>query len=252
MRRSLVAGLLVAAVLALALWRWKSFSERNAHAERVAAIKSVVAAGDVGWVEAFQASQRMPLTEHDARWQPLFGRLLVEPDVGAIGDPEGGWERDGGDDYSFRFPDAPLSDAEIFLDGWWDGRGSIGAQIAVQREAPHRLYEATLWRGKLALIYFEGPTPDRFEVLAESPEPVVPRGYYRLAFCVMRENAKWSLRATLLDPSNNHAVLARASASDGRLGPGGYGIGVLGGGGPRSSHVTGIAVRGVSHSRPCT
>ena len=204
-------------------------------------------------METFDSDRLRPLSEHDPRWQPLFGRVLVHPALeAAVGDPERGWLQDGGDDYAFRVEDIPLGSVEIVADGWWDGHGSFGALGAVQNTPPHRLYEAALWRGRLALIYFAGPGPADFELLAESRGSAVRRGFYRLVFCLDRRDAGWDLRAALQDPRRAYASVARAAALDDHLGPGGQGIGMLGGGGDRGPHITSIAVRDVTKTRPCS
>jgi hypothetical protein len=244
-RRVAVAGVALVLVATTALARWKFGRDAQLRAQQADAIRAVVdTTREAGWVETFDAARSQSLSGYDSRWRPIFGRLLVDRQLGAaIGDPEGGWERDGGDDYSFRSDTAALSSVEIVVDGWWDGQGSIGAEGAVQSQPPHQLYEATLWRGRLALIYFAGPTPDRFEILAESREPAVEKGFYRLTLAMERGPDGWHLRARLLDPAHQYRVLGEATASDTRLPPGAQGIGILGGGGRRSSYITGIAVR---------
>jgi hypothetical protein len=252
MRRSLpLAAAALAAAIGFVLLRWKSSRDESVRAALSAAIRNVVdPTREKGWVETFDLPRSQPLSEYDPRWVPLFGRLLVDARLGAvIGDPEGGWERDGGDDYAFRTTDLPVGNVEVVVDGWWDGKGSLGIQGAVQPEPPHRLYEATLWRGRLTLIYFVGPGPDQFEILAESPEPPVRKGHYRIVLRMERESDSWALRARLLDPTRLYAVIAQAVASDSRLPDGGYGIGLLGGGGPKSSHITGIAIRQLGNNR---
>src|SRR5688500_5713784 len=102
---ALSAALIVAA--AVADIRWKSEKDARARAAWSDAIRTVVdTTREPGWVETFDAARAQPLAEYDARWRPLFGRLLVDSRLAAvIGDPEGGWQRDGGDDYAFRAAD---------------------------------------------------------------------------------------------------------------------------------------------------
>ena len=242
---AVLGGLVVAALL----WRRQAAREVRTRAERVAAILAVIdTSKGPGWVETFQSPQTRSLSDHDRRWRPIFGQLLVDPRRGAMGDPEGGWERDGGDDYAFRAVDVPGGSVEIVVDGWWDGDGSIGVQGAVQASPPHQLYEAALWRGRLALIYFSGPAPDQFETLAESSEWPVGAGYYRIAFRMEKSGSRWLLRARLLNPAAGYAILAEATASDDRLPGGGQGIGILGGG--ASSFISGIAVKALQDATP--
>ena len=247
MNRSLVAGglLLASALLAGAVLRWHAGNDAEARRRWKAAIRATFdPARDSGWIETFETDRTVPLGEHDPRWRPLFGRLLVDRRLAAaVGDPEGGWERDGGDDYAFRVAQVPAGSVEITVDGWWDGMGSFGAQGAVQPDPPHRLYEAAVWRGRLSLIHFIGPGPDKYEVLAESPPLGIGAGFYRLTFCMDRSVVGWQLRALLGDPSRENAIIAHVAARDGRLGAGGQGIGLLGGGGGRHSYITGISVR---------
>lgn len=234
-------GLAAAGVMSGAAVVWRVSHERAA-GERVAAFRSVLdttAAG--GWMQAFDETEAAFLTERDPRWQRLFGALRFDPRRRAlVGDPAGGWDVDRGDDYAFRL-DRPMGPAELVIDGWWDGEGAIGVQGAVQADAPHRLYEATLWRGRLGIIYFEGPEPSDFEYLAESDNEPVRKGSYRLVFRMEREESDWRLTATLQDPRDGHRTIAEVTARDARLGPGGQGVGILGGG--ASSYITGIAVR---------
>lgn len=250
MNRNLSAvGLVVMAALALAVnLRWRTSRDAKGRAARAAAILRVVdTTSEGGWVETFTTPQSQPLAGYDPRWRPIFGRIIVDKRLGAaIGDPEGGWQRDGGDDYAFRATDAPTGSVQIVMDGWWDGVGSIGTQGAVQADPPHRLYEATLWRGKLTLVYFVGPRPDQFEILTESPPLPVKKGFYRLVLCMDRSAEGWKLSASLRDPARDYTVVGHVSATDSRLGLGGQGIGILGGGGTRSSYITGIAVRGTT------
>lgn len=205
------------------------------------AIRAVVVEGrDRGWVEAFDARRRQPLAAHDPRWKPIFGQLLIQPRQGAIGDPDGGWQRDGGDDYAFR--DSVLEgNVEIVVDGWWDGQGSIGALAMVQSAPPHRLYEAALFRGRLTLFYFIGPAPDQYVILGASPEPPVGSGHYRIVLRLQRTADQWRIAGRLLDPARQYAPVAEVIATDGRLTSGGPGIGILGG----TSFITGMAVREV-------
>jgi hypothetical protein len=245
--------LVLAGIAAFALQR-RSASDAEARRRWKEAIRTAFdPARDSGWVETFETTRSMPLGEYDPRWRPLFGRLLVDRGLAAaIGDPEGGWERDGGDDYAFRESDAPTGSIEMTVDGWWDGQGSIGAQVAVQRTPPHRLYEAALWRGRLALIHFIGPTPDRFEVIGQSADTAaLGAGFYRLVICAERTDSAWHLNAVLRDPAANYRILRRTSAVDARLPQGVQGIGLLGGGGRRGSYVTGIVVRSLQEMAGC-
>ena len=246
-------------VLAAVILAAVAIQRRDARRARLAArwdaaIHAVMSSPrDSGWVETFASTRSMPLSRYDGRWRDLFGRMLVERGTSAaIGDPEGGWQHDGGDDYAFRASDTPTGNVEITMDGWWDGIGSLGVQGAVQLQPPHRLYEAALWRGTLALVYFIGPTPDRYEVLAEAPGRTLTQGYYRLEFCLVQGESGWRLRARLRDALRDYAVVRELSATDNRLPGGVQGIGVLGGGGRRSSHITGMAVRYLAHTRPCS
>ncbi|HYC51576.1 MAG TPA: hypothetical protein VEB19_10755 [Gemmatimonadaceae bacterium] len=249
MHRSLTIGGVLLAVTALAAFAFLRHREARDQAARHhwnAAIRATFdPSRDLGWIETFETTRTMPLAEYDPRWQPLFGRLLVDRRLSAvIGDPEGGWQLDGGDDYAFRALDVPVGSVEMTVDGWWDGHGSIGAQIAVQRTPPHQLYEAALWRGRIALIHFIGPTPDRYEVLAESVDSTpLAAGFYRLQVCAELNASVWRLRAVLRDPLSGYRIIRQVSASDGRLPEGFQGIGLLGSGGPRASYVTGIVVR---------
>ena len=247
MSRVVVAIAVAAAIIAALLYQRARLSRVQAdRAGRSAAIRSVFDTTQArGWIETFESATTRPLVDYDPRWRRLFGNVLVDP-RGAIGDPEGGWERDGGDDYAWRATDTPTGSVEITLDGWWDGQGSIGVQAAVQPEPPHRLYEAALWRGRLALIYFTGPQPDSFEVLAESEPLPVRAGHYRLVLRADLDSAGWRLDARLLETARGLAQIARISASDQRLGPGTQGLGILGGGG--SSYLTGMAVRDLQSS----
>ena len=241
-----VAGLLALGGLAAALlWiRSQRLQLERARTHATAAIRAVIdTTRDDGWVETFEGDRAMPLSELDRRWRPLFGQVLTDPRRGAVGDPQGGWQRDGGDDYVFRVTDTPTGDVVIVADGWWDGIGSLGVQGMVQAEPPHRLYEAAIWRGKLALVYFIGPGPDQYEILAESADLKLGSGNYRLVLCIRRAEAAWQLKASVREPGADFRVLATVSASDGRLGKGGQGIGMLGGGGPQSSFFRGLAVR---------
>lgn len=245
-RRNALAALLIVAVVALAVALTnvaRQERDRRESAARAAAIRGVIdTSGGGGWLLTFDGQRSRPLAELDSRWRPIFGRLLVDGSLGAVvGDPDGGWQRDGGDDYAFRPGDSTMTDERIVLDGWWDGQGSIGAQGAVQAAPPHRLYEATLWRGKLAIIYFSGPRPDQYEVLAESSQGVSGPGRYRIFFCMSRRQQAWLLHAVLQD-ANGSRRIAEVSARDSRLPPGGQGIGILGPGGRRGSRITGIAV----------
>jgi hypothetical protein len=245
------AGVVAGGALALG---WRAVSAERQAERWDAAIQSAFDTSRApGWVETFRSSRPVPLSEYDARWQPLFGRLVVDPRLSAaVGDAEGGWQRDGGDDYAFRLRDTPRGSVEITVDGWWDGIGSIGVQGAVQDSAPHQLYEAALWRGTLSLVHFIGPAPDRFEVLAEAPGDTLGAGHYRIQFCLDRRDAEWAMVARLLDPDAGYAVIREVRARDGRLGEGGQGIGLLGGGGRRASYVTGMAVRDLAHPHPCS
>lgn len=245
-RKSALAALLLVAAMALAIALTNVARQDRDQREttaRAAAIRGVVdTTGGGGWLLTFDGQRSRPLAELDPRWRPIFGRLLVDGSLGAVvGDPDGGWQRDGGDDYAFRPADSTMSDAHIVVDGWWDGRGSIGAQGAVQAAPPHRLYEATLWRGKLAIIYFSGPRPDQYEVLAESSQGAPGPGWFRIFFCMARRQQAWLLHAVLQD-ANGGRRIAEVSARDSRLPPGGQGIGILGPGGRQGSRITGIAV----------
>lgn len=235
-------GVVIALVTAAQAWRNGRASARRA--EAAASIRSVVDPTDSSaWVETFDATRSLPLDQYASGWQDIFGRVLVDKRLGAaIGDPDGGWQRDGGDDYAFRPDSLESSAVRIVIDGWWDGQGSIGALGAVQPNPPHRFYEATLWRGRLALNYFIGPRPEHFEVLAESAGPLHGAGFYRLVFCLERSDAGWRLSATLQDPVAGYRVVGQVSVMDARLGNGGQGIGLLGGGGTSGSHITGMAV----------
>lgn len=245
MAKAVLALVLVVAVVGavLAGFRVRSARQMRTAADRSAAIRAVfdptVAAG---WVETFEADEEALLVDHDPRWQRLFGELVIDPHrQAAIGDEEGSWQRDKGDDYAYRVMEVPTGSVEIVMEGWWDGEGSIAVQGAVQAEPPHRLYEATLWRGRMGLIYFEGPAPTDFTYLAESTGPMVGRGFYRVVFRMERLDSMWHMHALLQDPAAGYRTLADVSASDSRLGEGGQGIGILGGG--RSSYITGISVR---------
>jgi hypothetical protein len=245
---TLVIGAAVAVLLTA-----RGMGAARARAARAESLRAVIdTTREPGWIDTFASARSQPLSEYDPRWRALFGRILVDGSRGAaFGDPEGGWEADGGDDYAFRTGAADTGDVEMVMDARWDGHGSVGVQGAVQEDAPHRLYEATLWRGRLALIYFIGPTPDRFEILAESRERPVPSGSYRLAFCLHREGTGRRLRAVLRDPDNPQRIHATVEALDRRLRGGLQGIGMLGGGGLRGSHVTGVAVRGDARKQLC-
>ena len=240
-------ALAVATFVALFLVARSARNARDARsrAARAAAIRSVFdPSRDSGWIETFETERTLPLSAYDRRWKNIFGNMLVNARLAAaIGDPEGGWIKDGGDDYAFRTTDVPSGSIEITLDGWFTGEGSLSAVGAAQAEAPHRFYEAALWRGRgrLSLIYFRGPAPDQFDVLAETPDLPVRRGYYRIVFRMLRTPDGWQLDARLLDPEKGYAVVGEVSATDNRLGDGGQGIGILSGGG--TTHVTGLAVR---------
>lgn len=238
---SIVAGIAAVGAVSGGAVFWRAAGERAA-LERVAAFRSAMNASSVsGWVQTFDDADGAALTERDARWQPLFGTLRFDARRRAlIGDPAGGWDVDRGDDYAFRL-DRPMASAELVVDGWWDGEGAIGVQGAVQANAPHRLYEATLWRGRLGLIYFEGPEPSDFEYLAESENEPVRKGHYRLVLRMEREDSVWQLTATLQDPRAGYRTIAQVTARDARLDAGGQGVGILGKG--ASSYITGIAVR---------
>jgi hypothetical protein len=255
MRRSLaIIVLLLVVALGVALWRWRSAVEDRARRQWKDAIRSVLdTTREPGWLETFEATGTMPLTEYDRRWRPLFGSLLVHGGLAAaIGDPQGGWQHDGGDDYAFRAADVPSGSVEMTVDGYWDGHGSVAGQVAVQLAPPHRLYEATLWRGGVALIYFVGPTPDKYVVLAESTDPMrLSRGFYRLQFCAERRDTSWHLRAIVRSPGTGYRILRQVSAIDSRLGDGVQGIGLLGGGGSNASYVTGVAVRSLQGRQGC-
>jgi hypothetical protein len=237
-------GLGVIILLVTAGQAWRNGRASALRAESAASIRSVVDPTDTSaWVETFDAPRSQPLEQYDSRWQGIFGRVLVEERLGAaIGDPDGGWQRDGGDDYAFRPGSQESSAVRIVVDGWWDGQGSIGALGAVQANPPHRFYEATLWRGRLALNYFVGPRPEHFEVLAESAGPPLGSGFYRLVFCLHRSDGGWRLSATLQDPVAGYRVVRQASVIDARLGNGSQGIGLLGSGGQRGSRITGMVV----------
>ena len=245
MGKTVLALVVVAVVVGVAVAGLRVRSGRQARtaAERSASMRAVLdTTGAAGWVETFEVEQETRLVDHDPRWQRLFGELVIDPRLqAAIGDGEGGWQRDKGDDYAFRLAGVPTGSVEIVMEGWWDGKGSIAVQGAVQADPPHRLYEATLWRGRMGLIYFDGPAPTDFEYLAESTGTTVGRGYYRIVFRMEKVGAMWHLRAILQDPADDYRTLAEVTATDDRLAEGGQGIGILGGG--RSSYVTGIAVR---------
>ena len=226
--------------VALLVRAWTGSRDARARAGWSSAITAVIdTTREAGWIETFEAPRSQPLTTFDPRWRPIFGNLQVNARLGAaIGDrnPE-----DGGDDYAYRATNVPTGSVEIVVDGWWDGRGSIGAEGAVQADPPHRLYEAALWQGKLSLFYFHGPAPNQYEALAVSPELDVARGHYRIVLRMLRRDDAWELSATLRDPRNGYAVVGEVSATDNRLGDGAQGIGILGQ--APSCYVTGIAVR---------
>ena len=240
------AGVIVAGIAVVGLVSggafWRAETRERVALERAGALHALVdARAGESWAQTFEESEAGPLIERDPSWRPLFGSLLIDGGRRAlIGDPAGDWSVDRGDDYAFRL-DRPVGPAELVIDGWWDGIGSIGVQGAVQADAPHRLYEATLWRGRLGLIYFAGPAPTDFEYLAESANEPLEAGYYRLILRMEREAGGWHLTATVQDPDEGYRTLAQVEARDARLGEGGQGIGILGGG--ASSYVTGIAVR---------
>lgn len=239
----MLAGAFIVLALTIMLMVWKSARDARARDAWSAAISAVVdTTREDGWIETFQTPHTQPLSTFDPRWRHIFGNLIVDSRrAAAIGDPEGGWQRDRGDDYAFRASDIFPGSVNIVMDGWWDGDGSIGVQGAVQLDPPHRLYEAALWRGKLLLLYFYGPRPVDFEILAESPSLDLSSGHYRIILEMDLADGVWRLSASLNDPSDGYAEIARVAAFDNRLDIGAQGIGILGGG--ASSYVTGIAVR---------
>lgn len=231
------AGLAVIAVGAVVFL--KTARERHARSVCSSTISSVIdTIREPGWGQRFEATDTQRLTTFDPRWQPIFGRLMVDSRlVALVGDPG---DEDGGDDYAFRAVEVPTGSVEIVVDGWWNGSGAIGAEGAVQREPPHRLYEAALWQRKLWILYFRGPAPSQYETLAESQPLPVSRGCFRIVFHMVRQGGRWHLRATLERPARGETV-ASVSAIDGRLGEGAQGVGILSRGG--GSYITGIAVR---------
>jgi hypothetical protein len=240
------AAILLAVVAAAAAgtWYWNSRRLERIRAPLAVPFDPGFDTADVqGWLETFPARTSVPLAEYDPRWRPIFGRLLVDGRLeAAAGDPEGGWLRDRGNDYAFR-SDGPRGSVEITAAIWWDGTGGIGVQGAVQPEPPHQFYEAVLWEGRLALIYFIGPGPDQYELLARSTQPPVGRGHYRIVYRLERSDGSWRMQALLQDATGQGEgeVLASAGATDDRLGEGAQGIGILSGG--ASSYISGVAVR---------
>lgn len=248
MRRVLIALailVIVVVIAAIALRLSRRARDARARADGFAAISATIdILRDRAWIERFETERARPLVEHDRRWQRLFGNVLVDPRLGAVGDPEGGWVLDGGDDYAFRLDDVPSGSIELVAHGWWNGDGAIGVQAAVQPAPPHRLYEATLWRQRLEILYFHGPEPDRFEVLAASPHLDIGPGHYLIRLHV-EFDAGATLSASLAPLDEPDRPLARITARDDRLGPGGVGIGLLGGG--RDSWFGSLGVQPMQH-----
>lgn len=239
----LVVAPIVAAIAVGAHRRARVAEARAAGAAAVAAtIDTAVAAA---WIEGFNVDRERPLTDYDARWHRLFGNVLLHPRMGAVGDPEGGWVLDGGDDYAFRIDDVPAKDVELVAHAWWNGKGAVGVQAAVQADPPHRLYEATLWRRRLEILYFHGPEPDKFEILAASADLDVGAGHYLIRLRVTFDSAGAALRAQLAALDRPDQPLAIIEARDSRLGPGGVGIGLLGGG--RDSWLGTLGVQPAQH-----
>jgi hypothetical protein len=195
-----------------------------------------------GWAERFDGplAGRVPLTEYDSTWVPIFGRLEVDPKLGAAVASSG--MEDDGDDYAFRLVGDPMSASELTVEGWWAGDWqSLGAEAVVQPEPPHRLYEAAFWKGRLDLLHFVGPGTGDYETLAgvelaERPGP----GFYRIVFRTEHDGESWQLDARLVAVSSGEELASVEANHAGLPSTGYHGIGLLSAG---RALVTGVAVR---------
>jgi hypothetical protein len=178
-----------------------------------------------GWVESFDTNVLQPLSTYDPRWVSLFGNVYVSPQTkAAVPDPNSSSSRD---DYSLRLSDSPTGSVEIVLDFYWDGRGAVGIEGAVQASPPHRLYEAALWQERIDILYFYGPGQGDYSTVAASrSNSRLVAGFYRTVFVMSRQAGQWSMTAKVQDPANGFAVIEQVSANDGRLGEGTQGIGI--------------------------
>jgi hypothetical protein len=181
--------------------------------------------GDEGWVDTFDTDVQQPLSSYDPRWASIFGTLYVGPGKEAvIPDPRVSYARD---DYSFRQSDTPTGSVEIVMDFYWDGRGAVGIEGAVQASPPHRLYEAAIWQQRIDLLYFYGPSEGNYLTIARSRTNArLTAGFFRMFYTLMRQGSEWSLNAQALDPANNYSIIEQVSATDSRLGEGTQGIGI--------------------------
>jgi len=178
-----------------------------------------------GWVETFDTDTLQPLSTYDPRWVSLFGNVYVNPQrEAAVPDPNASYARD---DYSLRLSDSPTGSVEIVLDFYWDGRGAVGIEGAVQPSPPHRLYEAALWQQRIDILYFYGPSEGNYSTVAQSrSNSRLVAGFYRTVFVMSRQGGQWVMTAKVEDPANGFAVIEQVSATDNRLGEGTQGIGI--------------------------